>query len=160
MNGQLKTREPDYIIKTKKKRNGGGIGNRITTVIVGVIIALCSMIPVSEGMFGRTGYIVEIRSSERSGGAREYGSTPNSYEWTVGYTFKTESGEYETGSVTVNGDAVSSKSGLRVGSPVRYLAFAPRFNRPGEGRLDGTTFMYLLTAAFGVYMVTLGVRKK
>ena len=71
-----------------------------------------------------------------------------------------ENGEYETGSVQVKGDAVSSKSGLKAGSPVRYISFAPGFNTPGEGGFDGNTIMYVLIIGFGAFMIMLGVRKK
>jgi len=143
-----------------KKRKGNGSGRKIAPIIIGVVIVLCSLIPVSESLFGLTGYITEIHSSERIGGEQGDGNLPNTYQWSVGYTFKTKSGEYMTGSMTTQGDAISSKSGLRAGSPVRYLAFAPKFNTPGEGMFDGSTIMYVLLAAFGVFMITLGVRKE
>jgi len=131
---------------------------QIAPVIIGAIMALCCMIPVTENLFGKTGYVTEIRYAQRQGGALADGSRPNTYEWTVGYTFKTQSGEYVTGSVTVNGDAISSKSKLKAGDPVRYLAFAPNFNTPGNGMLDGGVFWYLLPAGFGVFMIVLGIR--
>ena len=148
------------LIMPKRKRKANKLADRIAPIIIGVVIVLCSLIPVSEGLFGRTGYITEIRSSERFGGRRDEPGQPNTYEWHIGYTFKTESGELETGSVTVKGDAISAKSGLRVGSHIRYLAFAPRFNRPGEGKFDGASLFYLFLTAFGVFMIILGVRKE
>ena len=143
----------------KQKKKGKRKADRIVPIIIGIIIVVCCMIPVSSSLFGQTGYITEITSSERRAGELDDGELPNTYYWTVGYKFKTKSGEYETGSVQVKGDAVSSKSGLKVGSPVRYLEFAPRFNTPGEGGFDGSTIMYLLLIGFGVFMITLGVRK-
>ena len=141
------------------KKQKAGSGSRIALIIIGLIIAIGSMIPVSASLFGQTGYITEITSSKRFGGALGDGELPNTYEWHIGYKFKTENGEYETGSVTVKGNAVSSKSGLRAGSPVRYLAFAPGYNTPGEGGFDVSTIMYLLCIVFGVFMVALGARK-
>jgi len=142
-----------------KKRKGKGDGNQIAPIIIGAIMVLCCMIPVSSSLFGQTGYITEITSSKRIGGELGDGNLPNTYQWSVGYTFKTKRGDYHTGSVQIKGDAVSAKSGLRVGSPVRYLAFAPRFNTPGEGRFDGSTILYVLLIGFGVWMITLGARK-
>ncbi|MCL1875374.1 MAG: zinc ribbon domain-containing protein [Synergistaceae bacterium] len=141
------------------KKQKVGIGSRIAPIIIGAILVIGSMIPVSASLFGQTGYITEITSSKRSGGALRDGSMPNTYEWHVGYKFKTKNGEYETGSVTVKGDAISSKSRLRAGSPVRYLAFAPGFNVPGEGGFDVSTIMYVFCIAFGVFMIALGARK-
>jgi hypothetical protein len=142
--------------KTKKK---GKAADRIAPVVIGIIIVLCSMIPVSSALFGQTGYITEITRTERIGGREDINGQPNAYKWTVAYKFKMKNGEIETGSVTVHGDAISSKSGLRAGSPVRYLAFYPGFNTPGEGGLDGTTVIWIVTIAFGVFMISLGVRK-
>ena len=140
----------------KKKKNKAP--SRAAPLILGIILVVCPMIPVSSSLFGQTGHITEIRNVERVGGRKDIQGQPNAYEWHIGYTFKMKNGEYETGSVTVIGDAVSSKSGLRVGSPVRYLAFYPGFNTPGEGGLDGSTVIWLMTAAFGVFMISLGVR--
>jgi len=139
--------------KKKKKKSG-----KIAPIIIGAIIIICCMIPVSSSLFGQTGYITEITSSERRGGEID-GELPNTYYWTVNYIFKTQNGESHIGSVQVKGDAVSSKSGLRVGSSVRYLAFAPRFNTPGDGGFDSGTIMYLLLIGFGVFMIAIGVRK-
>ena len=141
---------------SKKKKSG----SKITPIIIGAILVIGSLMPVSASLFGQTGYITEITSSKRFGGELGDGALPNTYEWHIGYRFKTKSGEYETGSVTVKGDAISSKSGLRVGSPVHYLAFAPQFNTPGEGMFDGSTIMYVLLIGVGVFMITLGIRKE
>jgi hypothetical protein len=141
----------------KKKR---GIGGRIGEVILGAILVFGGMIPVSASLFGQTGHITEITSSQRFGGALRDGSLPNTYKWDIGYKFKMKNGEYETGSVTVNGDAVSSKSGLRAGSPVRYLAFYPGFNTPGGGGFDVSTMMYVLCVGIGVLLIWFGVRKE
>ena len=140
--------------KKKKKKES----SKMAPITIGAIIVLCSMIPVSASLFGQTGYITEIHS-ERFGGRQNVQGQPNSYKWDVGYTFKMKNGEYETGSVTVRGDAVSSNSGLRVGSPVRYLVFYPGFNTPGEGGLDGNTVMWIAMIGFGVFMISLGARK-
>ena len=118
------------------------------------------MIPVSANLFGRTGYITEITRVERQGGRLDEPGRPNAYWWSVGYVFRMQNGEYETGSIQIKGDAISSKSGLRVGSPIRYLVFIPAYNTPGEGKLDGSTIMYVLVAVFGVWMITLGMRKE
>jgi|GEM_PF-2419544 len=142
-----------------KKKKKGKAADRIAPIIIGMILVLCSMIPVSSSLFGKTGYITEITRTERIGGREDINGQPNAYKWTVAYEFKMKNGEIETGSVTVQGDAVSSKSGLRVGSPVRYLAFYPGFNTPGEGGLDGSTVIWIVTIAFGVFMISLGVRK-
>ena len=144
--------------KNKKKKKK--LADRIAPVIIGIILVVCSMIPVSSSLFGQTGYITEIIRTERVGGREDINGQPNAYKWTVAYKFKMENGEIETGSVTVHGDAISPKSGLRVGSPIRYLAFYPGFNTPGEGGLDGSTVIWIVTAAFGVFMITLGVRKE
>ena len=142
--------------KKQKRKNK----DRIALIITGAILVIGSMIPVSASLFGQTGYITEITSSNRFGGALGDGALPNTYEWHIGYTFKTKNGEYKTGSVTVKGDAVSSKSGLRVGSPIRYFAFAPQFNTPGKGRFDSSTIIYVLMIGLGVFLIMLGVRKK
>ena len=142
-----------------KKKKKSKAADRIAPVVIGIIIALCSMIPVSSSLFGQTGYITEITRTERIGGREDINGQPNAYKWTVAYKFRMKNGEIETGSVTVHGDAVSSKSGLRAGSPVRYLAFYPGFNTPGEGGLDGSTIIWIVAIAFGVFMITLGVRK-
>ena len=144
--------------KKQKKKNKGS--SRVAPIILGAIIILCSMIPVSASLFGQTGYITEITRVERIGGRLDVQGQPNSYKWDVGYTFKMKNGEYETGSVTVRGDAVSSKSGLRVGSPVRYLVFYPGFNTPGDGSLDGSTVMWIAMIGFGAFMISLGARKE
>ena len=135
-------------------------GSRIAPIVTGAILVLCCMIPVSSNLFGQTGYITEITRVERIGGRLDVPGQPNAYKWHVGYKFKMKNGELETGSVTVQGDAISSKSGLRAGSSIRYLAFYPRFNTPGEGGFDGNTIMYALLILFGVWMITLGVRKE
>jgi len=133
--------------------------DRTAPIIIGAIIALCSLLPVSASLFGETGHITEITSSKRFGGELGDGNLPNTYEWHESYTFTTKNGEYQTGSITVKGDAISSKSGLRAGSPVRYLAFAPTINTPGKGMFDGSTLLYLLMIGFGVFMIRLGFRK-
>jgi len=142
-----------------KKRKGSGTADRIGAIIVGAILVIGSLIPVSVNLFGRTGHVTEITHVERVGGRLDEPGRPNAYWWTVGYKFKMANGEFETGSIQVKGDAISSKSGLRIGSPVRYLVFIPAYNTPGEGTLGGSTIMFPLTAAFGVWMITLGVRK-
>ena len=136
------------------------MGSRIAPIILGAILVLCSMIPVSANLFGQTGHITEITRVERFGGRLDVPGRPNTYKWHVGYKFKMKNGELETGSVEVKGDAISSKSGLRAGSPIRYLAFYPGFNTPGEGEFDGSTMMYALVILFGVFMITLGARKE
>ena len=142
-----------------KKKKKSKVADRIAPIVIGIILVICCMIPVSANLFGQTGYITEITSTERIGGREDINGQPNAYKWIVAYKFKMENGEIETGSVTVHGDAISSKSELRVGSPIRYLAFYPGYNTPGEGKLDGSTVMFLLTTGFGVFMITLGVRK-
>ena len=143
----------------EKKRKGGAKADRIAPIIIGVIITLCSLIPVSASLFGQTGYITEITRAERVGGRLDEPGRPNAYWWSVDYIFKMKNGEYETGSEQVKGDAISSQSGLRVGSSVRYLVFAPRINSPGEGGMDGSTAMYVLCIGFGIWMIRLGARK-
>ena len=143
-----------------KKRKKNGAGRKIVPIIIGTILVIGSMIPVSASLFGQTGYITEIRSSERVGGELGDGNLPNTYNWSVSFVFKMENGGYATGSVTTKGGAISSKSGLRVGSPVRYLAFAPKVNTPGEGVFDVSTILYVLLAAFGGFLITLGVWKE
>ena len=142
-----------------KKKKKSKAANRIAPIIIGVIIVLCSMIPVSSSLFGQTGYITEITRTERIGGREDINGQPNAYKWTVAYNFKMKNGEIETGSTTVHGDAVSSKSGLRVGSPIRYLAVYPGFNTPGDGGLDGSTVVWVLMIGFGIFMIWLGARK-
>ena len=143
----------------KQKLRRAARRDKIAAIIVGVILAVGSLLPVSANLLGRTGYITEITRTERVGGRLDEPGNPNAYWWSVGYKFRMENGEIETGSIQVKGDAVSSKSGLRVGSPVRYLVLIPAYNTPGEGTLDGSTVMYLLCAAFGVFIFMLGVRK-
>jgi len=118
------------------------------------------MIPVSSNLFGQTGYITEITGVERQGGRLDEPGRPNSYWWTVNYEFKMENGGYYTGSVQVKGDAISPQSGLKAGGAVRYIAFAPKFNTPGEGGLNGNFIMYVLFIGFGVFMIALGLRKE
>ena len=118
------------------------------------------MIPAASSLFGQTGYITEITSSERIGGAKGDGALPNTYDWHVVYVFKTNTGALQTGSMTATGDAVSAKSGLRPGSPVRYLAFAPRFNAPGSGGFDGNTLMYVGFIGLGVLLIVFGAKKE
>ena len=142
--------------KKKKKKKGS---SRVTPIIIGVIIVLCGLIPVSSSLFGRTGYITEITQNERVGGRLDEPGRPNAYKWSVAYKFRMENGKIETGSVQVNGDAVSSKTGLRAGSPVRYLAFYPGFNTPGEGGLDGSTVIWIALVIFGVFVIMLGAKK-
>jgi len=144
---------------SKKKSTGMSKGNRIAFIIIGAFLAVGSLLPVATTVFGQTGYITEINSSERFGGAVGDGALPNTYEWHVSYTFKTKDGKLETGSITAVGDAVSSKSGLRVGSPVRYFTLIPAYNTPGESLYDNNAYMFLLVTAVGVWMVTLGARK-
>ena len=141
----------------KKKKNKAA--SRIAPIIIGVILILCSMIPVSSSLFGQTGYITEITRTERIGGREDINGQPNAYKWTVAYKFKMKNGETATGSATVHGDAISSKSGLHAGSPVRYLAFYPSFNTPGDGGLDGSTVIWIVIIGFGVFMISLGARK-
>ena len=143
----------------KKKKKKKKKSSRVAPVIIGAILVICCMLPVSANLFGRTGYVTEITNIERIGGRLDEPGLPNAYKWTVGYKFRMENGKIDTGSVTVTGDAVSSKSGIHVGSPIRYLAFYPGYNTPGEGKFDLSTIMFLLTAAFGVFMISLGVRK-
>jgi len=145
--------------KKKKNRKGSKIENRVAFIIIGAVIALCSMFPVASSLFGQTGYITEITSNERFGGRKDEPGQPNAYEWHIGYIFRTKSGQYETGSVTVKGDAISSKSGLRAGSPVRYLAFAPRINNPGRGGFDGNMILYVFLIGLGVVFIVLGARE-
>jgi hypothetical protein len=145
--------------KQKNKSVSMSKGNRIAVIIIGAFLAVGSLLPVAMTLFGQTGYITEINSSERFGGAVGSGALPNTYEWHISYTFKTKDGKYETGSITAVGDAVSSKSGLRVGSPVRYFTLIPAYNTPGEGLYDNNAYMFLLVTAVGVWMVTLGARK-
>ena len=133
--------------------------SRIAPIVIGVVMIVCCMIPVSASLFGVTGYVTEITNSERIGGRLDEPGRPNAYWWSVSYKFKTKSGKIETGSEEVKGDAVSAKSGLRVGSPVRYLAFAPGINSPGEGGFDSNTIMYVLCIGFGVFMIWLGAHK-
>ena len=142
------------------KKQGKKNGSRIAPIIIGAILVICSMIPVSASLFGQTGHITEITRVERIGGRLDVSGQPNAYKWHVGYKFKMKNGELETGSVTVQGDAISSKSRLRAGSPVRYLAFYPGFNTPGEGGFNGSTIMYALMIPFGVFMISLGLRKE
>ena len=144
--------------KPKKKKHI--IEERIAPVIIGAILVFCCMIPVLANLLGRTGYITEITRVERIGGRLDESGRPNAYWWTVAYKFRMENGEIENGSVQVKGDAISSKSGLKVGSPIRYLALYTVYNAPGEGELDGSTIMFLLLAGFGVFMIRLGVRKE
>ena len=139
-----------------KKSNAA---DRIAPIVIGIILVLCSMIPLSSSLFGQTGYITEITRTERIGGREDIIGQPNTYKWIVAYKFKMNDGGIETGSVTVHGDAISSKSGLRIGSPVRYLAFYPGFNTPGEGGLDRTTFIWMGIIAFGVFMIRFGAEK-
>ena len=142
---------------SKKKKKKGS--SRAAPIILGIILVVCPMIPLSSALFGQTGYITEINNVERFGGRADIQGQPNAYEWHIGYTFKMKNGEYKTGSVTVIGDAVSSKSGLRAGSPIRYLAFYPSFNTPGKGGLDASTAMWIAAIGFGVLLIVLGARK-
>ena len=144
---------------SKKKKKKNKAPSRAAPLILGIILVVCPMIPLSSALFGQTGYITEINNVERVGGRKDIQGQPNAYDWYIGYTFKMRNGEYETGSVKVIGDAVSSKSGLRVGSTVRYLAVYPRFNTPGSGGLDGSTFMWIVVIGFGVFLIVLGARK-
>ena len=70
-----------------------------------------------------------------------------------------KNGEIDTGSVTVNGDAISLKYGLWVGSPVHYLAFFSDINTLGEGWVDGSTVIWSVMIGFGMFIITLGVRE-
>ena len=133
--------------------------SRITPIVIGVVMIVCCMIPVSASLFGRTGHITKITSSNRVGGNLDEPGRPNAYWWTVSYTFVMKNGKESTGSEQVKGDAVSAKSGLCAGSPVRYLAFVPGINSPGEGGFDSNTIMYVLCIGFGVFMIWLGARK-
>jgi len=139
-----------------KKQNG----KKTVPIVIGAIIIVCCMIPISSSLFGQTGYITEITRSERVGGRLDEPGRPNTYWWSVDYTFKMQNGKYETGSVQVKGDAVSSKSGLSTGSSVRYIVFAPSINSPGKGGMDGSTVMYVFCVGFGAWMIYLGVRKE
>ena len=141
--------------KKQKSKNG----SRLAPIILGAILVICSMIPISANLFGQTGRITEITSVERFGGELE-GNPPNRYKWDIAYKFKMENGEIGTGSITVIGSAISAKSGLTAGSPVRYLAFAPRINNPGAGGFGGSTIMYAAMIGFGVFLISLGVRKE
>ena len=142
---------------SKKKKNTNG--RKIAPIIIGAVVILCCMIPVSASLFGQTGYITEITRTERVGGRQDVAGQPNSYKWTVAYKFKMKNGDIETGSIQVRGDAVSNKSGLKVGSPIRYLAFYPGFNTPGEGGIDGSTAMFILCIGFGAWMIWMGAKK-
>ena len=143
-------------MRKKKKKNKAP--SRVAPIILGIILVVCPMIPLSSALFGQTGYITEINNVERIGGRKDIQGQPNAYDWHIGYTFKMRNGEYETGSTTVIGDAVSSKSGLRAGSPIRYLAIYPGFNTPGYGGLDGSTVMWIAVIVFGVFLIVLGAR--
>ena len=81
-------------MKKKKKKKK----NRISPIIIGVVMIICCMIPVSVSLFGQTGRITEITGSERIGGRLDEPGRPNAYWWTVSYKFETKSGAIETGS--------------------------------------------------------------
>ena len=96
-------------MSNKKKKKKGS--SRAAPIILGIILVVCPLIPVSSSLFGQTGYITQINNVERIGGRKDIPGQPNAYDWYIGYTFKMKNGEYETGSVTVIGDAINSKSG-------------------------------------------------
>ena len=143
----------------KKKQKGSIIEQRVAPIILGALLVFVSLIIISATLFGQTGYVTEITRNERVGGRYEMGSNPNVYDWYVSYKFKTENGEIETGSVRVRGNDYSSKSGLRPGSPIRYLPFYPGYNTPGDGKFNVSTFLWLLTAAIGAWLISLGAKK-
>jgi hypothetical protein len=136
-----------------KKKKGQSI---IPLIIIGAFLVLGGLVFIAPGLFGRTGYVTEVYRSERIGGSQNINGNPNAYYWQVSYKFKTANGEITTGSVQVVGDAISSKSGIRTGSPVRYFAFKPGWNSPGSEGFNGAGVAYL---AAGIFILTLGVRK-
>jgi hypothetical protein len=133
------------------------IHSKALLIILGAILTLFPLLPVSINLFGSTGYVTEITRTERI--RRDDDGRLDAYLWEVGYKFRMKDGEITTGSVQVKGAAYSPKSGLRVGSPIRYFALRPGFNTPGEGKLDTTTFMFLFVTAVGVFLIRQGVRK-
>jgi hypothetical protein len=139
---------------TKQKKKKGQ--SRIPLIVIGAFLTLGGLAFIAPGLFGSTGYVTEIYRSERVGGSQNINGNPNAYYWQVSYKFKTANGEIETGSVQVVGDAISSKSGIRAGSPVRYIAFKPEWNRPGSVGIDWSGVAYLV---FGVPILILGVKK-
>ena len=139
--------------KKKVKRQG-----KIPLIIIGLFLTLGGLAFIAPGLFGNTGYITEITRSERILGSEDIIGAPNSYRWHVNYKFRTATGEIATGFVEVRGDAISSKSGLHVGSPVRYFAFYPSWNQPGSAGID-IHFGGVVFLAVGVFMLTLAVKK-